>query len=283
MQYKVGIIGRGGVGLFLAYEFYKKKIDYEIVSKTIMTDTVININNENEFVPNYSNGILKKYDIIFLATKYNKLFHDHHLLNNLINNSTIIIPLLNGMKHYELLAKKNILTATIGGINASRNDDKLSVINKNTLIDLSLEKKSLTKNLVSLIDLVDIKFKIHYSDKYVLWNKLARLSVVSLITAISNSNLGHIRGDKNLFKQMNLLIDEISILLNVLKISIKKNEIITQINNMPDNLETSLQRDINNNLDSELDTIIGEVILLAKVNNVKMKTFEIIYNRLKNK
>ena len=82
---------------------------------------------------------------------------------------------------------------------------------------------------------------------------------------------------------MNLLIDEISILLNVLKISIKKNEIITQINNMPDNLETSLQRDINNNLDSELDTIIGEVILLAKVNNVKMKTFEIIYNRLKNK
>ena len=52
---------------------------------------------------------------------------------------------------------------------------------------------------------------------------------------------------------------------------------------MPDNLTTSLQRDIANNKDSELDAIIGAVISSGKKFKCSTNTFEEIYNIIKER
>ena len=52
---------------------------------------------------------------------------------------------------------------------------------------------------------------------------------------------------------------------------------------MPDSLTTSLQRDIANNKDSELDAIIGAVISSGKQFNCTTSTLEEVYNIIKER
>ena len=55
------------------------------------------------------------------------------------------------------------------------------------------------------------------------------------------------------------------------------------IRTFPDNLTTSLQRDINNSSYSELETQIGSIVKLSKSLKIKSPMYEKIYFLLKKK
>ena len=63
----------------------------------------------------------------------------------------------------------------------------------------------------------------------------------------------------------------------------KYNNILNLIKTFPDNLTTSLQRDINNSSSSELETQIGSIVRISKRINVKSPMYRKIYFLLKKK
>lgn len=79
------------------------------------------------------------------------------------------------------------------------------------------------------------------------------------------------------------LIDEVVLISAANDYIINKDELLLKILNMPDNLTTSLQRDIANNKDSELDAIIGAVISSGKQFKCSTSTFEELYYLLKER
>ena len=79
------------------------------------------------------------------------------------------------------------------------------------------------------------------------------------------------------------LIDEVILISRANDFKISKEELLSKILNMPDNLETSLQRDIANKKESELDAILGAVISSGKKYRCKTNTFKDIYNQIKNR
>ena len=79
------------------------------------------------------------------------------------------------------------------------------------------------------------------------------------------------------------LIDEVVLISAANDYIINKDELLLKILNMPDNLTTSLQRDITDNKESELDAIIGAVISSGKKFKCSTSTFEEVYNLLKER
>ena len=79
------------------------------------------------------------------------------------------------------------------------------------------------------------------------------------------------------------LIDEVVLISISNDYIINKDELLIKILNMPDNLTTSLQRDIANNKESELDAIIGAVISSGKQFKCRTSTFEDVYNLIKER
>tara|TARA_Y100000766_G_C18902754_1_gene604230 strand:- start:2463 stop:2993 length:531 start_codon:yes stop_codon:yes gene_type:complete len=174
----------------------------------------------------------------------------------------------------------------IGGINASKIGSEVRVIRSNFEIMLSTNNSDLKSNVIALnhlLNSVSLRSKVYAAESEVIWNKLSRLSIVSGLTAATQMPLGFIKKSKKWKKIMLNLIDEVVLISIANEYEISKDELLFKILNMPDNLTTSLQRDIANNNDSELDAIIGAVISSGKQFNCSTSTLEEIYNIIKER
>ena len=172
----------------------------------------------------------------------------------------------------------------IGGINASKIGNEIRVIRSNFEIMLSTNDINLINDvnaLNNLLNRVNLRSKVYNKESEVIWNKLSRLSIVSGLTAATQMPLGFIKKSKKWKKIMLNLIDEVVLISLANDYKINKDELLYKILNMPDSLTTSLQRDIANNKDSELDAIIGAVISSGKQFNCTTSTLEEVYNIIK--
>ena len=288
----IGVIGAGAIGLFVSNQFTKHGYKVCLIAKEASQDEffIIENQNSNSFKPILEIELNCKIDYLFVATKF------HHLESALkriplkfIENA-LIIPFINGFLHFNkienLLNQKKVIASMIGGINASKIGNKVRVIRSNFEIMLSTNNANLTSNvnaLNQLLNSIHLRSKVYSRESQVIWNKLSRLSIVSSLTAASQMPLGFIKKSKKWRKIMLNLIDEVVLIAVANDYIINKEELLFKILNMPDNLTTSLQRDIANNKESELDAIIGAVISSGKQFKCSTSTFEEIYNLLKER
>ena len=84
--------------------------------------------------------------------------------------------------------------------------------------------------------------------------------------------------------QLNVLIKEaLFISKKIYNFKEKYTNIQKLIKSFPKNLTTSLQRDINSNLNSELETQIGAIVKLSEDYNISAPMYKKIYLKLKEK
>lgn len=288
----IGVIGAGAIGLFVSNQFTKHGFKVCLIAKQASQNEFFIIENQNStsFKPILETELNCKIDYLFVATKF------HHLESalkriplNFIENA-LIIPFINGFLHFNkienLLNQKKVIASMIGGINASKIGNEVRVIRSNFEIMLSTNNANLISNvnaLNKLLNSVHLRSKVYSRESQVIWNKLSRLSIVSGLTAASQMPLGFIKKSKKWRKIMLDLIDEVVLISVANDYIINKDELLLKISNMPDNLTTSLQRDIANNKDSELDAIIGAVISSGKKFKCSTITLEEIYNIIKDR
>jgi len=288
----IGVIGAGAIGLFVSNQFIKYGYKVCLIAKEASQNEFFIIENKNSysFKPILETELNYKIDYLFVATKF------HHLESalkriplNFVENA-LIIPFINGFLHFNkienLLNQKKVIASMIGGINASKIGNEVRVIRSNFEIMLSTNNTNLKGNvevLNQLLNSVYLRSKVYGKESQVIWNKLSRLSIVSGLTAASQMPLGFIKKSKKWRKIMLDLIDEVVLISAANDYIINKDELLLKILNMPDNLTTSLQRDIANNKDSELDAIIGAVISSGKQFKCSTSTFEELYYLLKER
>ena len=148
------------------------------------------------------------------------------------------------------------------------------------MISSKNEKK--IKDVIKILKRSKIKTIVNKNEDNVIWTKLIRISTLSAVTSYYNQNLGHIKNNKEQkITLMNILKEVTSLAINKgLKINFKnlKNEIFK----LPNNLTTSMQRDLRSGKISEIESILGGVLKEAKKQNIILKTTKKVYKSLKN-
>lgn len=290
-KYKIGIVGLGGIGGLLGVLLKNKK--YNVSSSKSYYKKYITLNLKSNFYGNSSAKLntrsnLNDKKIIFICSKFQ--FLKHHL-KKIKNTKAFIVPLLNGISHFEILKKKfgsKIFIANIGKVESKINKTNQIIHTSSNapevLISSNKKNKKEIQILKKLLNEINIKVKIRLKSSDVIWSKLIRLSSISAITALYNCNLGQIRNSRKKTYELNTLIKE-SLIVSKKADNFKENlrNIKNLIKTFPDNLTTSLQRDINNSSYSELETQIGSIVKLSKSLNIKSPMYEKIYFLLKRK
>lgn len=287
----IGIIGLGGIGGLIA-SLLKKK-DYKIFSNKRVKKKYINLNLKSNFFGNFDSKIetdvnLKKVDIIFVCTKYPFLKKN---IKSITNKKALIIPFLNGLSHFKMLKKKfgkKCFISNIGKVVSKKKTEfKITHLSNNkpeVLISSFGKKNTDLKKIKKVLNTINFKTKIIKKDSNVIWNKLIRLSAISSITSLYNCNLGQIRKSKIKMHHLNMLIKEgLKISKKVHKFNERYSNIQKVIKTFPNSLTTSLQRDINSNYKSELETQIGAIVKLSNEYNVLIPMYKKIYLKLKKK
>ncbi len=288
---KIGIVGLGAIGGLLAILLTKEK--YEVFSNKNIKKKNTKIKLLSKYYGELRASIkinkkLDNVDIIFVCSKFPYLKNS---IKSIKNKKALIVPLLNGLSHFSILKKKflnKVYYANIGKIVLKKiKGNKILHISYNKPeIIISSEKKNKLKKICNIFKEINFNIKKINSNKIVIWQKLVRLSPISSITALHNCSLGNIRKSTIKMEQLENLTKE-TLYLGKKLFGFKKSfkSIKKEIDKLPNNLTTSLQRDINsqNRNKSEIETQIGAIYKLATKSKIKLKTTAEIYKLLKSK
>ena len=106
---------------------------------------------------------------------------------------------------------------------------------------------------------------------------MIRLSVISIINTLSNSNLGTSLIKKETRILFIPLIEEFCLIGKKLGFNFKPKKIYENIKTLPNNLTTSMQKDIYLGNDSEIEYIVGAPLKLGKSFGLKLSIMNKCY------
>jgi 2-dehydropantoate 2-reductase len=294
-KYRIAIIGPGGVGGFLAavlqsagHEIIilaRPERAQELKQKGIALESKV-FGRMHEMM-RIENQLLEKVDVIFITTKAYSLTEVlPSITKAALGVDTLIIPLLNGIEHYDILHKEFPNNSVSGTISIEAFQKSTGVIaHTSSFARLSLaadlEKlKSKVKETALLLKDAGLECVIAENEREILWKKLVRLSAVSLSTAATHLPIGKIRIDPKWRPRLLAIVSEACVVARLDGIIIEPT--LREIDGLDPGQLSSLERDVREGKRTELENIAGSVVRKAHFGKIKVPTIEAVMDEIRS-
>ena len=256
---RILLVGAGGVGGYLAGKLLKCKKDVSLMLTPKTEEVVrkngfriIDVDEEFTVYPNLDiNGI---YDVVFVTTKYYHLDNAIEKIKPFINEKSIIIPILNGVAHFEKFKKLNAKTLK-ACIYILSNKKAPGVIHKKTpLFYLCIEDN---EKIRKVFEGCDLKVKYSKNIDEDIWKKYLFISTFATLQSYYKKPTGWIMEEKR--DEAEKFLDEVIKIAKEFGIDLKneKEKVIKQALNIPYESKMSMQIDFENNQPTEIETLTG--------------------------
>lgn len=234
---------------------------------------------------------VEPYDVILLSTKAYHLDNAIDDVRPYVGKNTMVVPLLNGMAHYNKLDEQFGREKVIGGlcyIEATL-DSEGAVIQKGPLHMLVYGERSgqESERIIKLADaLKGTKADFQLSSTIIedLWHKYLFIATMSGITTLMRAPIGPICNHPSGMETIKQLTKEIIDVMNVAGAPIS-NELETiqmeKIANLAPEMKSSMQRDMEKGLPVEADHLHGYLLEIAKTADLPVPVLESVYANLK--
>lgn len=293
MKLKVGVLGPGAIGGFLAGLFWKQ--GHEVVcigkSETVLAIRENGIRIESprfgDFVvhPEVDVTLNSPVDVLFITTKSPYLNDALAHVDARLVEKAIVIPLLNGVGHQAIIRARlgnRLAVGTIGSIEVAKGSDGIirQLSKQHPHIDLASDTDiplAAVEQIAEVIRHSGISASVLDSESEVVWRKLVRLGAIASLTAAFQKPVGSIRSDPETRRLLEAIVCEGAQVALHEGVHIDPDAVLKQIEALPGTLTTSLQRDLHNRAASELEAITGGVLRLAKSYGISTPTYERAY------
>ena len=293
MKMTIGILGPGAIGGFLAGLLWKQGHDVSCVCRP-QTAAAIRSNGiqiesavfEN-FVarPQADIKLAAPVDVLFIATKSPALLEAlTSIAPELVEKSTIV-SLLNGVGHREVIRASlgpHLAVGTLGMIEVGKGADGhiRQLSRQNPHIELASDRDlapAALERVAAVMREAGVSTSILQSEAEVIWRKLVRLGAIASLTAAFQQTVGAIRSNPERRKLLEELVrDGAQVALHE-GVTILPEEVLKQIDALPAGLTTSLQRDVHCRIPSEVESITGGVLRLARSCGISAPGYERAY------
>ena len=304
---KVCVVGMGGVGGYIGCMFAKHLSDVYFFARGKHLESIrknglklcSNVNGEMIVHPKMASDNAEEMgvmDYIFLCVKNFSLEQVCAEILPMINEDTIIIPLLNGVgisdEVRRLIGKGTILDGLVYITSGADKDFVIHHTSSYCNIHIGYETKnnfdeSILFEVQKLLQSADITCIIEKDIKAAIWEKYILNCAFNVVTAYYNAVIGDIRKNETAILQMKALLEEACMVARKLKIKIDDNLEEVHFNRImykqSDLATSSLKRDIAAGRQSELEVFSGKLLQLAASCEIKIPTTEFFYEELKKK
>ncbi|MEH7222756.1 ketopantoate reductase family protein [Bacillus sp. JJ1566] len=231
------------------------------------------------------------FDVIILSTKQYHLEGALHSIEPYVSEDTMILPLLNGYSHVDVLRSKFNPENVIGGlcfIESTLNDEgKIVQTSPNHRLLFGEFSGERTERISTLADTMSgTKTNIQLSDNIIreMWHKYMFITGFSGVTTLMRSPIGPIREEQNGQKLILSLFKEIGSVMRMLGAPIDEDieeKHVKTTNQMTFEMKSSMQRDMEKGLDIEADQLQGYLYIIAQEKGIETPFLEVIYSNLK--
>jgi 2-dehydropantoate 2-reductase len=247
---KILVIGVGGVGGYLAYKLKKcghfvsaidskgevKKLKVKDVDK----EEKINLDDLDEY-----------YDIVFVTTKSYHLDEVIEKYKKFLKSS-IVVPILNGVGHFEKFKNFNYKRACIYILS---NKEEGIIHKKTPLFYLCIEDNEILKKVFEKC--YDLKVKFSKNIDKDIWKKYLFISTFATLQSFYQKPTGWIMENKK--DEVDKFLDEVIKIAKEegIDLSNEKERVIKQALNIPYNSKMSMQIDFEKGNSTEVDNLTG--------------------------
>ncbi|SHG18698.1 ketopantoate reductase family protein [Ornithinibacillus halophilus] len=230
-------------------------------------------------------------DLVLLSVKGYHLENSYPMIEPLVNRGAKILPLLNGVEHYEILEEKFGKEAVIGGLcfiitTLDQDGNIVHTSNQHNITFGMLDDshRSTCNQLESVLKNANVEYT--YSDEIqeAIWNKYAFITAYSGITTASRLEIGPIRTQKETLELYKDAAAEMKQLASAHGVDLGEKfiDIIEErAFQFPENGTSSMHQDFRKGLPLELDSLQGGALRMAKSKGMQLPIIETIYRLLK--
>jgi len=289
---KIAVLGPGGVGGLLAGALWRSGSEVTVIARE---DTAALISRQGlrvrsvllgdfEARPRALSSTSEPFEVMIVATKAAGLAA---ALDRVRRAPGLVLPLLNGLDHLELLrARFSPRTVLAGAIRVESDRSEPGVIVHSSpflLVDMAARDRACGAALQALGDELEragVPVRLGYpvtdrSEAEVMWSKLVRLNALACTTSAHDKLLGEIRSTPALRAELVGAIEEACVVAQAEGASdVRVERAVEELDRAHATLGSSMQRDIAAGREPELDAIPGAVLRAAARHELGCPTIE---------
>jgi 2-dehydropantoate 2-reductase len=275
MTRSVTVLGPGGVGGFLAAALTRAGAAVTLVARD---ETVAAIGADGLRVRSVRLGDFTArpalaaaqsgaVDALFVATKSVGLEQALERVEGL--EPRIVLPLLNGLDHLEVLRQRYGTRAVAGSIRiestrvAPGEIEQTSPFLRIDMASADAGMRGPMDELAALLEDAGVPARILDSEAQAMWGKLVRLNAIACATSAWDLPLGEIRSDPGRRAALEACVREGAAVARAEGASVAPADTMAELDDAHAELRTSMQRDIAAGREPELDAIAGSVLRAA--------------------
>jgi len=196
-----------------------------------------------------------------------------------------IVPLLNGVEHVALLRAKfgtdRVVPATIAG--EIERTVPGQIVHRTPFVRLNMASRGRDLLGTALQQLQGLGWTTSLTDDEptLLWSKLVFLAPFALSTTAAGLPIGGITGDAALNHKLEATIREACAVAAAEKATVDAEGVIALIHSMPAAMRSSMQKDVENGKQPEVDAIGGSIVRAAKRHGIGVPVVEELMTRIK--
>jgi 2-dehydropantoate 2-reductase len=266
------VLGAGGVGTFLGAALARAGRDVLLLMReeslaryggVVRVESAVLGDFEAE-VPAAAT-LERPVDVVWVSTKAPQLADALERVTEVPADDPVVVPLLNGLDHAELLRGRfgptRVLPASIT-IESERVEPGV-VRQLSDFASVVLSPAPQAEDLRSELVDAGIAASIGDSEASVLWRKLALLAPIALTTTLRGSRLGGVVSDPLWRDRLEGCVREVTAAAGADGVVIDADALIEQIESAPPGLRSSMQKDREAGKATEIDAIGGSVLRAA--------------------
>jgi 2-dehydropantoate 2-reductase len=287
---RIAIVGPGGVGGFVAAALTRAGENPVVVARETTARHIEEngIAVESVRLGNFTvrpaavSRLTQDVDVLIVATKAGEL---RGALERVETRPALVVPLLNGVEHMtRLRARFDGVAAGVIRIEVDRPRAGTVVQTSPAVrVDMATENASLAgavERLATVFDGAGIPAVVRDSEAEVLWRKLVRLCALACTTSAANAPLGYIRTDPRWRSALEGAINEAAAVAQAEGAAVEAAGPLTELEEAPADLGSSMQRDIAAGRTPELDAIAGAVLRAGARHRMRCPTITWLASRV---
>jgi 2-dehydropantoate 2-reductase len=280
------ILGPGGVGGFLAAALDRAGGAVTVVAREPTAEAIardgIRVRSvrlgDFEARPAAVSELGGPVDALLVATKATGL--EAALARVAGLEPRIVLPLLNGLDHLDLLREHYGSRAVAGSIRIESTRVASGEIEQTSgflRIDMAADDPAMRGPLEELAQALDgagVPARIMDSEAQAMWGKLVRLNALACTTSAWDLPLGAIRSDPDRRAALEECVREAAAVAEAEGARVSPEATMAELDDAHAELRTSMQRDIAAGREPELDAIPGAVLRAAARHGLECQTIE---------
>jgi 2-dehydropantoate 2-reductase len=283
---RIAVLGPGGVGGLVAGALARAGTPVVVVARdsTVAAISARGVRVSSvllgDFVarPPAATRLDEPVDALIVATKAAGVFE---ALERVTVAPKLVLPLLNGLDHVELLRERFAPETVVAGtirVEADRPEPGVVVHTSKFLrVEMASRYPGAGEAMAALaqtLSAAGVPARVGDSEPQVLWSKLVRLNALACTTSAYDKLLGEIRSTPELRAELVGAIEEGCAVARAEGAAIPSEDPLGELTAAHDTLGSSMQRDIAAGRQPELDAIPGSVLRAAARHDIACPTIE---------